>query len=110
MSAMQNNFYRIRLHTTFTGDGYLKSCIAMVIKKENRHCQNHNSMPVEFMIKRGHVCSAAALSFIITLNRTSSGAHEFQRPALNGTIASEQCLRRRNIYVPKGVCFSTLFD
>ena len=34
MSAMQNNFYCIRLHTTFTGDGYLASCIATVILKE----------------------------------------------------------------------------
>ena len=34
MSAMQNNFYCIRLHTTFTGDEYLASCIATVILKE----------------------------------------------------------------------------
>ena len=34
MCAMQNNFYCIRLHTTFTGDGYLASCIATVILKE----------------------------------------------------------------------------
>ena len=34
MSAMQNNFYCIRLHATFTGDEYLASCIATVILKE----------------------------------------------------------------------------
>ncbi len=36
MSAMQNNFYCIRLHATFTGDEYLASCIATVILKERQ--------------------------------------------------------------------------
>ena len=61
-----------------------------------RHCQNYSWRPLPFRGKARNVWSAAALFFLfIMLNRTSPGAPEWQRTAFNGTIAGEQCLRRR---------------
>ena len=94
----------------------------MVIPKENRHCQmlrvskcvkaclhtkrakatstklNYSWRPLAFRSKARNVWSAAALFFLfIMLDRTSPGAPEWQRTAFNGTIAGEQCLRRREL-------------